>query len=171
MTVQPQLRLRRITAVATAVWTPSGPSVYTNTFVNTPNGGTNLTLLDLAGAFAAGGNPAAPTLSLDSTYLVSLEWAWASSSDNNNVVWSRGISTDPGGQIMIELNQGAGFKTFAAARDSVPELLVLQPWGSILAYQRRNPRPWYYWAWPLRPWPGQLGVARASLISKFDYRD
>ena len=102
-------------SLATAVWTPSGPSVYTNTFVNAPNGGNNLTYLDLAGAFAAGGNPAAPTLALDSTYLVSLEWAWASSSDNNNVVWYRGTEVDAGGQIMIELNQGQGFKTFAAA--------------------------------------------------------
>jgi hypothetical protein len=101
--------------VATAVWTPSGPSVYTNTFVNSPNGGVQLTYLDLAGAFAGGGNPAPPSLTLDQTYLVSLEWAWASTNDNNNVVWSRGTQVDAGGQIMIELNQNQGFKTFAAA--------------------------------------------------------
>jgi hypothetical protein len=102
---------------STDVWTPSGSSVYTNTFAATPGGSAQLTYLDLAGANLADpvNNPAAPTLSLNQTYLVSLEWAWASTADNNNVVWYRGVSVDPGGQIMIELNQGPGFKTFAAA--------------------------------------------------------
>jgi hypothetical protein len=101
---------------STDVWTPSGPAVYQNTFTNTPNG-TSLTYLDLAGANLADpvNNPAAPALSLDQTYLVSLEWAYASTADVNDVIWYRGPNVDPGGQIMVELNQGQGFKTFAAA--------------------------------------------------------
>jgi hypothetical protein len=57
----------------TDVWTPSGPAVYTNTFVNSP-AGASLTYLDLLGANLADpvNNPAAPVLTLNQTYLVSL---------------------------------------------------------------------------------------------------
>jgi hypothetical protein len=101
------------------IWVP-GATAYTNTFTFSSTANSLLTTLDLAGANAADAvnNPAAPALALDQTYLVSIEWGFGANFPNNtanSMVWYRGLQVDPGGQIMIELNQAQGFKTFAAA--------------------------------------------------------
>ncbi len=103
----------------TATWVPSG-TVYTNTFTWAAQANAVLARFDLAAANAADpvNNPAVPTLALNQSYAVELEWNWATGTDTNDVVWYRGGQVDPGGQIMAELGPGAsftGFATFATA--------------------------------------------------------
>jgi hypothetical protein len=106
----------------TDIWTPSGSSIYTNTFTFNPGANPQLTYLDLAGAnyLDSVNNPAPPQLSLNQTYLIGMEWGFGINFPDNtpqSVLWYRGtsVNVDPGGQIMVELNQSLGFQTFGTA--------------------------------------------------------